>query len=362
MTEKLDENKALRPGWTTGACATAACHAACLALIRGVLPETVCITLPRGEQPRFAIVDGDVSQHSATATVEKDAGDDPDVTHGAWISVTVARNDVGTVRFLAGSGVGTVTLPGLPLAIGEPAINPVPRSMMRETLAGIAAEHGESTGWDVTVSVRDGARLAEQTWNGRLGIVGGLSILGTTGIVRPYSCAAWIHSIHRGVDVARARAREHVGACTGSTSEQAVRAHYGLEVTDMLDMGDFVGPLLKYVRQHPLPRLTLGGGFAKFCKLAHGHTDLHSKRSQVDFHWLAEQVSHLQGSRSLIAACRAANTAMEVLALCESEQVPIAKHIAEGARRTSQAQVDAGTTVDVLLCARDGRLLALSTA
>ncbi|MEM7379072.1 MAG: cobalt-precorrin-5B (C(1))-methyltransferase CbiD, partial [Pseudomonadota bacterium] len=195
----------LRRGWTTGACATAACHAACLGLLRGTLPNTVRITLPRGERPEFTVVRGELSAYSATATVEKDAGDDPDVTHGALISVHLSRNTLGTVRFFAGPGVGTVTLPGLPIAVGEPAINPVPRQMMTDTLAGLGAAHGVTTGWDVTVSVEDGERLAAQTWNGRLGIVGGLSILGTTGIVRPYSCAAWIHSIHRGVDVARAR-------------------------------------------------------------------------------------------------------------------------------------------------------------
>ncbi len=325
------------------------------------MPRTVRITLPRGEQPEFAIVDSAIDAYSATATVEKDAGDDPDVTHGAWISVKVERNRLNCVRFFAGSGVGTVTLPGLPIAVGEPAINPVPRDMMATTLAGIAAEHGEVDGWDVTVSVRDGERIARETWNGRLGIVGGLSILGTTGIVRPYSCAAWIHSIHRGIDVARARGREHVAACTGATSERTVREHYALDETDMLDMGDFAGPLLKYLRSNPLPRLTLGGGFAKLCKLAQGETDLHSKRSQVDFGWLAARVQALGGNAELVDATKSANTALDVLVRCQAAELNIAIDIAERARTTAQALADPSTSVEVAVCARDGELLAIST-
>ena len=361
MTDKSERSGTLRRGWTTGACATAACHAACLGLVAGRIPAHVRITLPRGEQPEFAIVDSDLDTHSATATVEKDAGDDPDVTHGALISATLERNSLNRVRFFAGSGVGTVTLPGLPIGVGEPAINPVPRDMMTSTVQGIAAEHGDVAGWDITVSVRDGERIARDTWNGRLGIVGGLSILGTTGIVRPYSCAAWIHSIHRGVDVARARGRQHVAGCTGATSEGLVRAHYGLDETDMLDMGDFVGPLLKYLRQHPVSRLTLGGGFGKFCKLAQGHTDLHSKRSQVDFSWLAEQVASVGGGDALQAAVRAANTALDVLEQCRNEQIPIAEHVATLARQQAQALTDPATSVDVVISARDGALLAVAT-
>ncbi|MEM6985586.1 MAG: cobalt-precorrin-5B (C(1))-methyltransferase [Pseudomonadota bacterium] len=360
MTDTSGQSKTLRRGWTTGACATAACHAACLGLIRGALPESVRITLPRGERPEFTITDGVIGDYFATASVEKDAGDDPDVTHGALISVRLERNTLNYIRFFAGEGVGTVTLPGLPIAVGEPAINPVPRQMMTETLQGIAQAHGDVLGWDVTVSVRDGEKLAAQTWNGRLGIVGGLSILGTTGIVRPYSCAAWIHSIHRGVDVARARGRTHVAACTGATSERAVRDAYQLEETDMLDMGDFVGPLLKYLRSHPLPRLTLGGGFGKFCKLAQGHLDLHSKRSQVDFEWLSQEVSSLHNDRALAQACREANSALEVLNLCEERGVALAERIAEGARQTAQARLASDTRLDVMVCARDGRVLARS--
>ena len=150
----------------------------------------------------------------------------------------------------------------------------------------------------ITISIPGGEALAHETWNPRLGIVGGLSILGTTGIVIPYSCAAWIHSIHRGVDVARAAGLDHIAASTGSTSEQAVQALYGLSETALIDMGDFVGGMLKYLRRHPVARVTLGGGFGKLSKLANGHTDLHSRRSRVDTAWLARQARALGADRA----------------------------------------------------------------
>ena len=162
---------------------------------------------------------------SARAGIVKDAGDDPDVTHGATIVAEVAWAAPGSgVSFAAGEGVGTVTRPGLPLAVGEPAINPAPRAMIREALTDLAEANGAPPpDVTVTVAIPGGERLAEKTMNARLGIVGGLSILGTTGIVVPYSCASWMHSIHRGIDVARAAGLDHIAAATGTTSERAVQ-------------------------------------------------------------------------------------------------------------------------------------------
>ncbi|MHB1535755.1 MAG: cobalt-precorrin-5B (C(1))-methyltransferase, partial [Acidimicrobiales bacterium] len=284
----------LRRGWSTGACATAATQAAFEALVTGSFPDPVAIELPRGECPVFALALAECGSGFARAGVVKDAGDDPDVTHGLTIVSTVRPLPPGSgVRFRAGPGVGTVTLPGLPLPPGEPAINPVPRRLMREAVSSVALRTGTSADAEVELSVPGGEQVALRTWNPRLGIVGGLSILGTTGVVIPYSCSAWIHSIHRGVDVARAVGHRHVAGCTGTTSERAVQERFGLPDTAMLDMGDFAGGMLRYVRRHPLPRLTIGGGFAKLSKLAAGHEDLHSGRSQVDLAWLAEQAAML---------------------------------------------------------------------
>src|SRR5690606_16010735 len=151
----------------------------------------------------------------ATAGVIKDAGDDPDVTHGALVLATVRFGAPGSgVTFRAGEGVGTVTKPGLPLPVGEPAINPAPRAMITGAVSRLAAEHGAAGDVEVTIAIPGGAALAQRTWNPRLGIVGGLSILGTTGVVHPYSCSAWIASIHRGIDVCRANGITHAAACT----------------------------------------------------------------------------------------------------------------------------------------------------
>ena len=234
----------------------------------------------------------------------KDAGDDPDVTHGALIRVTVRRAEAGCgVLFVAGEGVGVVTRPGLPVAVGEPAINPAPRRLIRDLVAEIARDQGDAGDLEVTVAIPGGEILAQRTTNGRLGIVGGLSILGTTGIVIPYSCSSWIHSIHRGIDVARAAGVSHVAAATGSTSERAVKALYHLADFALIDMGDFVGGTLKYLRRHPIARVTLAGGFAKLAKLAAGHLDLHSSRSGVDLPALAELLAERGAAGELVAAC-----------------------------------------------------------
>ncbi len=359
MTRKPDGP--LRRGWTTGACATAATRAAYTALLTGVFPDPVTILLPKGEQPSFPLAREALGTGFALAGIVKDAGDDPDVTHCAEIIVRVQRAAPGAgVVFKAGPGVGTVTMPGLPLDVGEPAINPVPREMMRGIVAEIAAEQGDAGDLVIEVSVPGGEALAVKTWNPRLGILGGLSILGTTGIVVPFSCSAWIHSIHRGIDVARASGLTHVAGCTGSTSEQAVQAHYGLPDLAMLDMGDFAGGLLKYLRKNPLPKLTLGGGFGKISKLAAGHLDLHSGRSQVDLDWLAERLAELGATPETLAAARCANSALQVLDLSEKAKLPLADTVAAYARDTALGVLDGATEVEVLVFDRRGKLVGRS--
>ena len=350
----------LRRGWTTGACATAATKAAYTALVTGDFPDPVTITLPGGERPAFALAREERGEDFALAGIVKDAGDDPDVTHRAEVIAKLRRGAPGSgLVFLAGEGVGTVTKAGLPLAVGEPAINPAPRRMMRDALAEAAGDHGPGD-IEVEISVPGGAALAAKTWNPRLGIEGGLSILGTTGIVVPFSCAAWIHSIHRGIDVARAARLPHVAACTGSTSERAVQALYGLPDHALLDMGDFAGGLLKYLRRHPLPRLTIGGGFGKISKLAQGHLDLHSGRSQVDLDWIAERLVELGASPDLAEACRQANTANEVLSSSRREGVVLADALAERARETALGLLAGETHVEVLIFDRQGELVGRS--
>ena len=179
----------LRRGWTTGACATAAAKAAYTLLVTGELLSSVKIILPKGQTPEFKLNNIEHGKNYAKASIIKDAGDDPDVTHGAEISVSVKKGMPETgVIFKAGTGVGTITKSGLQLKIGEPAINPVPQKMIRSVISEIAKEFNQSGDVVLTISVANGEELAKKTWNPRLGIVGGISILGTTGIVIPYSC------------------------------------------------------------------------------------------------------------------------------------------------------------------------------
>jgi cobalt-precorrin-5B (C1)-methyltransferase len=335
----------LRRGWTTGACAAAAAKAAFAALRTGTFPDPVSLRLPKGETPSFALALEGKGGGWAQAGIIKDAGDDPDVTHGCTVIATVRRRGKG-VTFKAGKGVGIVTRAGLPIAVGEPAINPIPREMMRKVIE-------EQGGGDVEIeiSIPDGEALAQKTWNPRLGIVGGLSILGTTGIVHPFSCAAWIASIHRGVDVARAMGLTHIAGCTGSTSEEAVRSHFNLPLEAMMDMGDFAGGLLKYVREHPVARVTIGGGFGKISKLAQGAMDLHSGRSQIDFEWLAKFAP-----ANLREGVKVANTAQQVL---DTLGAGLASQVAGEAKlEVEKILRGAAVAADVMIVDRAGKIIA----
>ncbi|KZL28538.1 cobalt-precorrin-5B (C(1))-methyltransferase [Pseudovibrio sp. Ad37] len=352
--------KKLRTGWTTGACATAAAKAAYAAFLSGDFSDPISITLPRGDTPSFALAFEKLSENSASATIIKDAGDDPDVTHGALIQAKVTPNPTVTgIRFIAGSGVGTVTKPGLPIPVGEPAINPVPRQMMTRELQQVADDHGVGLAVDVEISIQNGEELAQKTMNPRLGIVGGLSVLGTTGIVRPFSCAAWIASIHRGVDVARATGLTHVAAATGATSEDVLRAHYpDLSEQAYLDMGDFAGGLLKYLRAHPVRKLTISGGIAKLTKLAQGAMDLHSARSAVDFDALADVLDHAGASKELLEETRRANLVSHIAQKAAAENIHMGEVIAQRAQRAALNILrGAPVSVEIIVVDRQGQVL-----
>lgn len=336
--DELAPDRPLRRGWTTGTCAAGAAKAAYIGWRTGEIPAVVDVLLPGGERPVFAVATGDARPDGATAGLVKDAGDDPDVTHGALVLATVAPAPAGSgVLFRAGEGVGTVTRPGLPLPVGEPAINPVPRQMIRTAIAEAVAAVGGSEDVTVTVAIPGGEALARRTLNGRLGIVGGLSVLGTTGIVIPFSCSAWIHSIHRGVDVARAMGLAHIAGATGTTSEAAVQRLHDLPETALIEMGDFVGGLLKYVRRNPVPRVTVAGGFAKMVKLGQGLLDLHSRAGAVDLAWLAERSREAGADDAFARFAASANTANEVLEAARAENLPVAEVVARHAHRTAAA-------------------------
>ena len=351
--ETPETQQPLRYGYTTGACATATSLAAARRLLTGIATDSIDITLPRGQAARFSLAYCRLTETGAEAATIKDAGDDPDVTHGALIVAQVALSAAPGVSFHAGPGVGTVTLPGLPIPVDEPAINPTPRRMITEHLAQQAVAADYRGGFAVTIGVENGVELARKTLNPRLGIVGGLSILGTTGIVRPFSCSAYIASIQQAIDVARVNGVVHIAACTGSASERLMRVHYGLPDIALIEMGDFAGAVLKHLRRAPIPRLSLAGGFGKISKLAAGHLDLHSRHSSVDLALLAVEAAALGADTALQDTMRAANTSQQALALAAG--LPLGERICRMARDQALAIVPAEVAVEVWAIDRDGQ-------
>ena len=348
-----DGDRNLRRGWTTGACAAAAAKAACAALRGDGFPDPVEITLPGGQRPAFALAVTETGDGFARAGIVKDAGDDPDVTHGALIIATVRQGEKGGgVTFSAGEGVGMVTRPGLPIPVGEPAINPVPRQMISRAIADVV---GEGADIHVEISVPDGEAMAAKTLNGRLGIVGGISILGTTGIVIPFSCSSWIHSIHRGIDVARAMGLDHVAGSTGSASEAAVQKHHNLSEVALIDMGDFAGGMLKYLRAHPVPKVTVAGGVAKMTKLAQGMLDLHSKRGSANLAALADVATGAGADGALAEKIRGSNTVAEAFGHAEDAGIALGDAVAKAAWETAAAALaPADIALEILIFDRDG--------
>ncbi len=339
----------------------AAAAAAYEGLATGNIPRSVTVTLPRGQEPVFQVHRSELRHQCAMASVVKDAGDDPDVTNGAEVVVQISYGDDGTgVQFRAGEGVGIVTKQGLPVEPGEPAINPGPRRMIESAIEELADRFAHRHDLQITIGVVDGEQLAQQTWNPRLGIVGGLSILGTTGIVVPYSCSAWIASIHQGIDVARAEGLSHIAGSTGRTSEQVIRAYHDLSDGALIDMGDFVGGMLKYLRRHPVERVTIAGGIGKMTKLAQGALDLHSSRSQVDQSRLATFARDAGASREVESRIRHETSASAALAIASAAMVPLGERVAAGARETAIATLSGSTEIDVVVINRAGDIIGVA--
>ena len=330
--ESSESPKPLRSGLTTGACATACCVAAARALFAGKQPATVEVNLPAkgntpGKQVEMVIEQYRALENGIRTSTIKDAGDDPDVTHGSTVFVELRLTESPGVVFKAAPGVGTVTREGLMLAVGEPAINPVPRKMMTEHLTNAAYTYGYEGGFEVSVGVEGGDQIALKTMNAKLGIVGGLSILGTTGIVRPYSCSAYIASIHQGIDVAYTNGMDHIAATTGSTSEAAIKTQYDLPEMALIEMGDFVGAVLKHLKKSPVAKLTICGGFGKISKLAKGHMDLNSRASSIDLDHLAKMAADAGADEVLQEHVRQSNTSVQALKACQAACVDLAAEV-----------------------------------
>lgn len=266
---------ALREGYTTGSCAAAAAKAAALLLAEGQAAKSVEIPLPGGRRLRLAVDRLRRTGKGAEASVRKDAGDDPDVTNGAWIRTAVDWTEGSDVEFAAGEGVGTVTRPGLAVPPGEPAVNPLPRRMIRAAVREVTPR-----GVRVTISIEGGRELAGRTFNPRLGIEGGLSILGTTGIVRPFSCSALRATLRCALDVAAAGGIRAPVLVPGHIGERAARAQFRVGPERIVEVGNEWGFALDEASHRPFSALLALGHPGKLAKLAAGGWDTHSGRSE----------------------------------------------------------------------------------
>ena len=308
----------LRSGYTTGACAAAAAKAAVLCLYQRVVVQEVEIPFPDTSRVVFPVVQSAFQNGSARAAVIKDAGDDPDVTNGARIEVEVAgdlreSDHAGTITIKGGQGVGVVTKRGLAVAVGEPAINPVPRKMIREAVReGMAEVGAEAQSLTLTVSIVDGEKLAEQTLNKRLGIVGGLSVLGTTGIVKPISAKAWTDTISTSMDVARAAGLDQIILSTGRTSERAVEQVLQLPEESLIMMGDYLHYSLEAAKQHGFITIHLAGMWAKILKCALEIPQTHVRNGALEVDQAIRFIQDCGASETIIERLKGANTAREI--------------------------------------------------
>ncbi len=305
-----------RTGFSTGACSAAAARAATLGLVSGVVPESVLCRLPNGQEVTFAVIDGCVegegAQRTSRAVIVKDAGDDPDATNGAHLTadVRLLPNRAGEIVLKGGPGVGTVTKEGLGLEVGGPAINPVPRRNIRDNVSAVAAELLDHDGLEVAISVPGGDEMAKKTLNARLGILGGISILGTTGIVRPYSTAAFRASVVQAIDVAVRQGQTSVVFTTGGRSEKfAMRQLPELDESCFVQMGDFVKAAFTTANKHRMAHIHVGAMAGKLTKMGQGLSVTHAWKAEIDRDLLADCAREVGAQPDLVEEIRAAETA-----------------------------------------------------
>ena len=311
------QKKQLRSGYTTGACSAAAALGAAQMLKQQQLVDVVDLELPAGVTARFVLQGQSFSAEQANCFVIKDAGDDPDVTDGVEVHAEVKLTSENSHEIKGGTGVGTVTKPGLPVAIGEPAINPVPRQMIAQAIQSVFANESVA----VTIAIPDGVERSKRTLNERLGIIGGLSILGTTGIVRPISHKAWTDTIDVAIDVALAGASHKVVLVTGRTSEKGAQATLELPEEAFVMMGDHVAYALEACHRKAVPQIIVAAQFAKLLKVACGHPQTHVHSSELDLSQLADWGREAGLDASVTEKIEWANTAREVLTTLPEAQL-----------------------------------------
>ena len=351
-----------RSGFTTGACAAAAARAATLGLLTGEVPASIHCALPNGQDVEFPVHAGRVEGDTAHAVIVKDAGDDPDATNGAHLTAQVRclPSAAGQIVLKGGPGVGLVTKEGLGLEVGGPAINPVPRRNIDANVRAVAGELLDQDGLEVTISVPGGEEMAKKTLNARLGILGGISILGTTGIVRPYSTAAFRASVVQAVDVASKQGQTSIVFTTGGRSEKfAMKQLPELGEACFVQMGDFVKAAFQTAIKRKMARVYIGAMVGKLTKMGQGLAVTHAWKAAIDRDLLADCAHEVGAAPDLVEEIRNAETArfaaerLAVLGL----SVDFHRALAKKAIRSLKTCYPGAYALTVLVCDFDGEFI-----
>jgi len=355
-----------RTGFTTGACSAAAARAATLGLVSGAVPDSVLCRLPNGQEVNFTVIDGCVVgegvERTAHAAIVKDAGDDPDATNGAHLTadVRLLPGCAGEIVLKGGPGVGTVSKEGLGLEVGGPAINPVPRRNIRDNVSAVAAELLDHDGLEVSISVPGGDEMAKKTLNARLGILGGISILGTTGIVRPYSTAAFRASVVQAIDVAARQGQTSVVFTTGGRSEKfAMRQLPELDESCFVQMGDFVKAAFATANTQKMAHIHVGAMAGKLTKMGQGLSVTHAWKAEIDRDLLADCAREVGAAPDLVEEIRAAETARFAAERLAALGLTVDFHraLAKKAIRSLKACYPGPYHLSVHVCDFDGRFI-----
>ena len=350
----------LRTGFTTGTCATAASKAGILAIINQQSLNSVDVILPKRDKINIQINSCNFSKYNAQCSVIKDGGDDPDVTHGAEIFVDISLTDtIGSIEIDGGKGVGRVTKPGLGLEIGTAAINPTPRKMILENIQEVGGEILGKNGIKIIVSVPKGEELAKKTDNARIGILNGISILGTSGIVIPYSTASFAAAIRQQIDVVSSMNDEEVVLTTGGRSEDFAREIIKLPDHSFIQMGDFSGYTIQQCAKKSLKKAYVAGFIGKLAKMAAGVKQTHVKGGKVDMKFLSELAKRCNANSETIRKILGANTARNVQEIVIEDSVDgffdeITKETCNQMRQHSEEKIP----VEVILFNFDGNILS----
>ncbi len=352
----------LRHGYTTGSCVAAAAKACFIALVKNRFPEQVSITIPTGDIARFLIFSKELTESKASCVVIKDAGDDPDVTHGKEIGCELRFIKETGVHFVKGKGIGTVTLPGLQVKVGEPAINPVPRKMILSVIEELCNYYEIEQGIEVIPFVPEGEELAKQTFNPRVGVVGGISIIGTSGKVIPYSNEAFLSTIKYQISVAKESNVDEIVLTSGKRSENILKPlNKHLPETSYIHFGNLVGETLKLAIEKGVHTITIGLMLGKAMKLAEGHLDTHSKNNSFNPVFAEELLKVCNYPMEMvkkIQSLKLANAIKEIIQFSSKE--PFYREIAERCYNNCKTIVKEKAKLKFILIADKGETITIS--